>query len=295
MRKQDCLTEELDSLTKLSEAEAPLPTQEDVDSIKAYLDSAGLHPIEDTILSRFGFEQDTIDILADTFLSAYNEDNQFCSSFVYLSTSFAYLDTAYETLLCSLLFVESTSKATVADLEVFPSVFHPSVLPETLKCWLEFPGLDSLIGYQLIGAELNEAVYWPFYYDPIPCDHDTDGIYEIYMEFNPEGLPLPEEGQHLLYIQGHIAVPLTYEFFDTLFYCGAAAVPVSICGDVNDDLTINLSDVICLAKYYFGKPCSINYELSDVDCSGYINLNDVLKIALFIFGKPEKLICCACH
>jgi len=72
------------------------------------------------------------------------------------------------------------------------------------------------------------------------------------------------------------------------------AAPSYLCGDVNDDGAINLADPICLANYYFGKPCSIVPEASDVDCSSVANLGDAIIIANVYFGKPGfELNCCS--
>jgi len=66
-----------------------------------------------------------------------------------------------------------------------------------------------------------------------------------------------------------------------------------ICGDVNDDGQINLSDPICLANYYFGKPCSIIAWASDVNCDTIINLGDAIIVANYYFGTPGfDLGCC---
>jgi len=71
------------------------------------------------------------------------------------------------------------------------------------------------------------------------------------------------------------------------------AFATSTCGDVNLDCEINLSDPICLANYYFGKPCSINPWASDVNCDTSKNLGDALIIAYYYFGKPGfDLNCC---
>jgi hypothetical protein len=65
------------------------------------------------------------------------------------------------------------------------------------------------------------------------------------------------------------------------------------CGDVNDDGEINLADPICLANFYFGKPCPIHAWASDVNCEAGANLGDAIIIANFYFGKPGfELECC---
>ncbi|KPL02784.1 MAG: hypothetical protein AMJ90_04845 [candidate division Zixibacteria bacterium SM23_73_2] len=73
----------------------------------------------------------------------------------------------------------------------------------------------------------------------------------------------------------------------------AAFTTSVMCGDVNGDGSINLSDPICLANYYFGKPCDINPFASDVNCDTMANLGDALIIANVYFGKPGfELNCC---
>jgi len=67
----------------------------------------------------------------------------------------------------------------------------------------------------------------------------------------------------------------------------------AVCGDLNGDGEINLSDPVCLANYYFGKPCEIIPSVSEVDCDGSINLSDAMRIAKYYFGIPEfELNCC---
>jgi|GEM_PF-2607006 len=65
------------------------------------------------------------------------------------------------------------------------------------------------------------------------------------------------------------------------------------CGDMNGSGSINLSDVIQLAKFYFGvgDPPGSNWA-SDVNCDASINLTDVILIANFYFGKLTTLNCC---
>jgi len=66
-----------------------------------------------------------------------------------------------------------------------------------------------------------------------------------------------------------------------------------ICGDVNGDGQINLSDPICLADHYFGGSCEIDPWASDVNCEAGANLGDAIIIAKVYFGKPGfSLNCC---
>ncbi|KPL02785.1 MAG: hypothetical protein AMJ90_04850 [candidate division Zixibacteria bacterium SM23_73_2] len=66
-----------------------------------------------------------------------------------------------------------------------------------------------------------------------------------------------------------------------------------LCGDVNGDGIINLADALCLAQYYFGKPCEIDLWTSDVNCDTLNNLADAMIIAKKYFGAPGvELNCC---
>ena len=77
------------------------------------------------------------------------------------------------------------------------------------------------------------------------------------------------------------------------WYGLAEGEPPGMCGDVNSDELVNLGDPICLANYYFGKPCEINPWASDVNCEAGANLGDAIIIANVYFGKPGfELNCC---
>jgi len=82
------------------------------------------------------------------------------------------------------------------------------------------------------------------------------------------------------------------DFSDTVLVENEGEV-LYTCGDVNGDGSINLSDVIHLAKYYFGigDPPAFNWT-SDVNCDSYKNLTDVILIANYYFGKIVELNCC---
>ncbi len=71
---------------------------------------------------------------------------------------------------------------------------------------------------------------------------------------------------------------------------------VYICGDVDFDASINLSDVVYLAQHVFGigRPPAVDVAC-DVNCDSYINLSDVRIIAKYYFGIPGfELNCCGC-
>jgi len=97
------------------------------------------------------------------------------------------------------------------------------------------------------------------------------------------------KGNMLFYPNG--GVPITAKF-ET--YIITVTTPKDfMCGDVNDDSKVDLSDPISLANYYFGKPCEINPSASDVNCDNLINLSDGITIANSYFGKPGfELNCC---
>jgi len=89
-----------------------------------------------------------------------------------------------------------------------------------------------------------------------------------------------------------LADTLTAVSVDKLITIYEGGAP-SACGDVNSDGSVNLSDPICLANYYFGKPCTIDPWASDVDCDTNINLGDAITIAQYYFGTPGfNLNCC---
>jgi len=66
-----------------------------------------------------------------------------------------------------------------------------------------------------------------------------------------------------------------------------------ICGDVNDDGALNLSDPMCLAMNYLGKPCAFNSHLTDVNCDHSYNLDDCIIIAKYYLGMEGfEVNCC---
>jgi hypothetical protein len=95
------------------------------------------------------------------------------------------------------------------------------------------------------------------------------------------------DGSGNVYITGSSDGSGTYDDYLTIKYFQF------FCGDVNDDGQINLADPICLAQYYFGKPCEINPWASDVNCDASVNLGDAMIIAKKYFGAPGvELECC---
>jgi len=79
----------------------------------------------------------------------------------------------------------------------------------------------------------------------------------------------------------------------TLITVASSFAPQYVCGDVNQDEAINLSDPMCLASYYFGNACPVNPQASDVDCDTLADLGDAIIIANVYFGIPGfELNCC---
>jgi hypothetical protein len=67
-----------------------------------------------------------------------------------------------------------------------------------------------------------------------------------------------------------------------------------ICGDVNGDLTVNVSDVVYMISYVFGDgPPPEPLLTGDVDCNELINVSDIVYLIAFVFGDgPEP--CAEC-
>ncbi|KPL02941.1 MAG: hypothetical protein AMJ90_04485 [candidate division Zixibacteria bacterium SM23_73_2] len=102
----------------------------------------------------------------------------------------------------------------------------------------------------------------------------------------PSAIAIDNSGN--VYVTGYSYGNETWEDYATIKY-----VQFYLCGDVNSDREINLSDPICLANYYFGNPCEINPWSSDVNCDILPNLGDAIIIANVYFGKPGfELNCC---
>lgn len=57
-----------------------------------------------------------------------------------------------------------------------------------------------------------------------------------------------------------------------------------LCGDIDGNGTVNLSDAISLMSYIFGMgPISAPLSVADVDCNGRLNIADVVYIISYIF------------
>jgi hypothetical protein len=57
-----------------------------------------------------------------------------------------------------------------------------------------------------------------------------------------------------------------------------------LCGDVDGNASVNLSDAIALLSYIFGLgPLQVPQAVADVDCNGRLNISDVVYLISYIF------------
>ena len=59
-------------------------------------------------------------------------------------------------------------------------------------------------------------------------------------------------------------------------------------GDVNNDKTINMKDVLLLNKYLAGQDVDISYLAADADKNGTVDSNDVTKIRNIVAGIAKS-------
>jgi hypothetical protein len=61
--------------------------------------------------------------------------------------------------------------------------------------------------------------------------------------------------------------------------------PDYVCGDADDNETVNVSDVVHLINFVFGDgPEPIPLEAGDVDCNETVNVSDIVYLIAFVFG-----------
>jgi len=67
-----------------------------------------------------------------------------------------------------------------------------------------------------------------------------------------------------------------------------------ICGDVNANVIVNITDVVYLIQYIYGSgPAPNPLTSGDVNCNEVVNLADVVYLVQYIFvGGPEP--CSGC-
>jgi hypothetical protein len=71
--------------------------------------------------------------------------------------------------------------------------------------------------------------------------------------------------------------------------------PAYICGDLDGNEVVNVSDITAMIQYVFGDdPAPDPIEAADVDCNGSVNVSDVVYLIEFVFGEgPEPCAGCA--
>jgi len=66
-----------------------------------------------------------------------------------------------------------------------------------------------------------------------------------------------------------------------LFDCA----PPYICGDVDDNEVVNISDAVCMVNYIFGSGVAPQpIEAGDVNCDDIANISDAVYLITYIFG-----------
>jgi hypothetical protein len=83
------------------------------------------------------------------------------------------------------------------------------------------------------------------------------------------------------------ATPLIVEIVPQYVDCGTDDIHLIgyVCGDVNTDLVVNVSDVVYLIAFVFGDgPPPVPEASGDVDCNGSTNVSDVVFLIEFVFG-----------
>ena len=68
-----------------------------------------------------------------------------------------------------------------------------------------------------------------------------------------------------------------------------------ICGDANDDESVNIGDVVYLVNLIFHDgPMPVPQEAGDVNCDGSVNVGDAVYMANYIFQQDAPVPCAAC-
>jgi hypothetical protein len=71
------------------------------------------------------------------------------------------------------------------------------------------------------------------------------------------------------------------------------AQQTEMCGDVNNDGSVNIVDALILAKCYIGAEICPSATIGNVDCNDAINIIDALRVAQYYVGIVLSLSCCA--
>jgi len=179
----------------------------------------------------------------------------------------------------------------------------PFVLTGTIECWIEYPEVPDLTGYDLVSAYLegHEASFiWP-----TPADHDGDGFMAFRVEFALSDLAHATTDWRALTVTGEIAGPpdlLAQR--DTVFYSGSATVVsahASVCCDNRSDINhdghprADISDLVYLVSYMFsGGPAPPCMGEANVDgsASPEPDIADLVYLVNHMFaGGPAPVPC----
>jgi len=163
--------------------------------------------------------------------------------------------------------------------------------PGNYDDWAVGIAVDGSGDVYVTGYSNGSGTYWDYATIKYYPNGDTGWVRRYNGPANDVDVPFSIALDHSnnVYVTGYSWASDTYEDIVTIKY---VQLPTYLCGDVNDDGEINLSDPICLANYYFGKPCDINAQASDVNCDTLANLGDALIIANVYFGKPGFVLDC---
>jgi hypothetical protein len=61
-------------------------------------------------------------------------------------------------------------------------------------------------------------------------------------------------------------------------------IAVYLCGDADENGTVNMADVVRLVGYIFGGTNPVPLEASDSDCNGAVNVADIVYLIAYMFG-----------
>ena len=156
---------------------------------------------------------------------------------------------------------------------------------------MQYPDTLAMANFRFLGNV--EVVETDVNGIPINYGHnnDTTGVL-IYDGNLPPGEP--KFGEGLLFHYTGDGVMFEAGVSDSI---GLINIPVRIihqdvnyiCGDANDDGTVNVSDAVYLIGYVFNGGSAPNHPLSgDVNCDGKVNVSDAVYIIQFVFSNGKQ-------
>lgn len=171
--------------------------------------------------------------------------------------------------------------------KTWPYAWRVSACPgETVSpiIWFENTGTPenlSGVSFRMQSHTSPDHIFWSFH----RFRDDLIGVVN-WTEFN--GLDMEEGYDILIYVGTNHQVtgdhPDNWTHDDWQKY----TLPVSYCGDVNDDRLVNINDVIELYLWIVdNKRLTKHKEVGDVDNSFGININDVIQLYLHIVDSEQ--------